>query len=609
MTALDTETVLRRRQAISEARTRRSDFENEEAMRQARLEIIRRHDGDARPWNELQKWQQQAIAIARKFSLNDRQRLAFLLIVHHRMLDLDYHADALTPRKPFKIILGGPGGTGKTHVYKAVQALYDLHALSHELMLTTPTGVSAVNLKGSTIHSMAGLLTSHQTLVNQKSKASKEHHARWKEVKTLVIDEVYFLPCRDLAKTSQNIGLTRPGSEEDFGGLDVILSGDQFQLPPPGAGAKSLFDGGLTSILTNRSRIGPLQKGVIDSVKGLQIFWNVENVVLLNEVKRQVNPRFISLLNRLRRGIATTTGDGNDLDFLRKFVIGSAGNVVAPGLTAVDRWIDSPTTAPPLVTYTNSVRDIHNDYLAKAFAHKTGRKFAYYYSEDARGHNKKRVLLRGRNQKDAWLTPPKRCAGDLAGRLPLVIGQPIFLVNNLATELGIANGSGGTLVDIKYEVRSGRRYLINAVVDLPSYNAPEGGHRLVVYPVKKTVEYLTGKRSLKRAWKARRTQLPIVGGFAFTAHNSQGRSLSSAVVHLQSVASLLPGLYVMLSRVIDESTGLGILGPVTKEMLDKHASPAVRQEEKRLEALADKTMERAKVLLEWYTIATRETFV
>ncbi|KAJ7608039.1 hypothetical protein DFH06DRAFT_920071, partial [Mycena polygramma] len=55
------------------------------------------------------------------------------------------------------------------------------------------------------------------------------------------------------------------------------------------------------------------------------------------------------------------------------------------------------------------------------------------------------------------------------GRLPLVIGMPVFIVDNIAVELGVSNGSGGTLVNIDYVIRDGRRYAISAEVDLPLY--------------------------------------------------------------------------------------------------------------------------------------------
>ncbi|KAJ7589177.1 hypothetical protein C8J56DRAFT_729274, partial [Mycena floridula] len=55
------------------------------------------------------------------------------------------------------------------------------------------------------------------------------------------------------------------------------------------------------------------------------------------------------------------------------------------------------------------------------------------------------------------------------GRLALVIGMPIFVMDNIAVEIGISNGSSGTLISLEYEVRNGKRYASSAQVELPAY--------------------------------------------------------------------------------------------------------------------------------------------
>ncbi|KAJ7599683.1 hypothetical protein C8J56DRAFT_740702, partial [Mycena floridula] len=62
-------------------------------------------------------------------------------------------------------------------------------------------------------------------------------------------------------------------------------------------------------------------------------------------------------------------------------------------------------------------------------------------------------------------------AHDLSGRLALVIGMPIFVMDNIAVEIGISNGSSGTLISLEYEVRNGKRYASSAQVELPSYTS------------------------------------------------------------------------------------------------------------------------------------------
>ncbi|KAJ7122718.1 hypothetical protein C8R46DRAFT_816582, partial [Mycena filopes] len=75
-------------------------------------------------------------------------------------------------------------------------------------------------------------------------------------------------------------------------------------------------------------------------------------------------------------------------------------------------------------------------------------------------------------------------------------------------------------------------------------------------------------------------QLPLIGGFSFTAHNSQSRSLDAATIHLESCTTIASS-YVMLSRVKcgeTKLTGLGILGEVNARNIQNHAPQEVRDE-------------------------------
>ncbi|KAF9013822.1 hypothetical protein BDZ89DRAFT_897678, partial [Hymenopellis radicata] len=78
--------------------------------------------------------------------LNAEQQLAFLLIVSNRLQLL---SDPQRP--PFRIIVAGPGGTGKSRMYDAIKTFYTALNLEHELTFTAPTGIAAANIGGSTV--------------------------------------------------------------------------------------------------------------------------------------------------------------------------------------------------------------------------------------------------------------------------------------------------------------------------------------------------------------------------------------------------------------------------------------------------------------------------
>ncbi|KAJ6605880.1 hypothetical protein B0H10DRAFT_1820159 [Mycena sp. CBHHK59/15] len=103
--------------------------------------------------------------------------------------------------------------------------------------------------------------------------------------------------------------------------------------------------------------------------------------------------------------------------------------------------------------------------MAEAFAVATGQEYHVYHSRDTRGRCRRRKQLTGLAAEAAWLVPVKE-ANDLGGkRSQKPAGFRVSIVW-ACTELGISNGSPGTLVSIVYEEIDGRRYAISAEVEV-----------------------------------------------------------------------------------------------------------------------------------------------
>lgn len=129
------------------------------------------------------------------------------------------------------VFLTGSPGAGKTYV---LNQFTRLAARQHKTVaITASTGIAATHIGGTTIHSWSGLgiretlepRDLHQLAGN--AKLVKRYNA----TDILVIDEVSMLHGRRLNMINQVCKLLRR-SEEPFGGLQVILVGDLFQLPP-----------------------------------------------------------------------------------------------------------------------------------------------------------------------------------------------------------------------------------------------------------------------------------------------------------------------------------------------------------------------------------------
>lgn len=131
----------------------------------------------------------------------------------------------------FNVFLTGAAGAGKTFVLNR----YIRHLREHgvEVAVTASTGIAATHLNGQTIHSWSGV--GIREAINQQeldALVGKDVvRRRIKKTKVLVIDEIsmlhaHFLDLVDL--------VTRTVLDEStpFGGLQVIVCGDFFQLPP-----------------------------------------------------------------------------------------------------------------------------------------------------------------------------------------------------------------------------------------------------------------------------------------------------------------------------------------------------------------------------------------
>lgn len=127
--------------------------------------------------------------------------------------------------------LTGEPGAGKTHVIN--QYIAWLEAAGLNVAVTASTGIAATHIGGMTIHAWSGIgikdsLSPHDLdAISTREKIVK----RAKNAQVLVIDEISMLDGKVLDMVDQVLRTVRQ-SEEAFGGLQVVLVGDFFQLPP-----------------------------------------------------------------------------------------------------------------------------------------------------------------------------------------------------------------------------------------------------------------------------------------------------------------------------------------------------------------------------------------
>ena len=188
----------------------------------------------------------------------------------------------------------GKAGTGKSTLLR-----YFLETTSKEFVVVAPTGIAAINVGGTTIHR----LFSFPSWVDIGFVHSHEYHPDKdliSQLEVLVIDEVSMVRA-DLFDTME-AALRRFGPKRGlpFGGVQIILVGDPYQLPPVVLEGEETFF---------RGRYPTPYFFSADSFRD----FNFE-LIELTRIYRQSDNQFIDVLNAIR------VGEANDavLELLNK---------------------------------------------------------------------------------------------------------------------------------------------------------------------------------------------------------------------------------------------------------------------------------------------------
>lgn len=131
------------------------------------------------------------------------------------------------------VFLTGQAGAGKTYVLN--QYISYLRARHIPVAITASTGIASTHMNGMTIHAWSGMgIKDHFTkddFIRLKSRKSVTD--RLKDIKVLVVDEISMLHAWQVDLLDEILRTVRENNQA-FGGVQVIFSGDFFQLPPIG---------------------------------------------------------------------------------------------------------------------------------------------------------------------------------------------------------------------------------------------------------------------------------------------------------------------------------------------------------------------------------------
>lgn len=388
------------------------------------------------------------------------------------------------------IFLTGPAGAGKTYLIRHIMEW--AQSEKKKASVTALTGCAALLLgfRAKTLHSWAGIglgRESADVLAASIAKSSNPKQ-RWRSTQILIIDEISMLTT-ELFEKLDAIGRLVRKKDLPWGGIQLILCGDYFQLPPVVKGLSG------ESIAVGRF--------AFESPK-----WTEAKLipVCLKRIERQTDTEFQTILNECRIGKPSE----RSIEILKS----------RQGLD----W-KSLLIRPTLLFSKNADVDAINEKNLAAL-----NKPLYTYTATTL-----LVHPEGETTADPYPTPDEieRAVHRLDNDAPymttltLCVGAQVMLLTNLDVEAGLVNGSRGVIVDIR------------AIDNVPIVQFRRGRPIAV-----ESKQWVSNENS-----RITRNQIPLRVAYAITIHKSQGSTLDCALVDIGSSTFEYGQAYVALSRV------------------------------------------------------------
>lgn len=400
------------------------------------------------------------------------------------------------------VFLTGPGGCGKSYLLKHI--IKDATEQNKKISICAMTGCAALLLGcgAKTVHSWAGIgiAKGQDDIIVTQIMTNKYKKKNWKTTQILILDEVSMMSKR-MFELLDRIGKRVRNSSKPFGGIQLIFSGDFYQLPPVNKRAENIDE----SAFCFES---PLWRETFDAQ------------VLLDEVFRQKDQAYVDVLHQIREGKLYK----EDVLLLRTRLIKNLEledeeNIMHNGIKPVKLL---PTKSSVQIINSSEMDNIKEDEI--------NIKYKAIYEPDELTTSKssyKRPTTKQLEAEENFIVN-----NSLFDRqLVLKKGAQVMCIANLDLDQGICNGSTGIITDFRYDSLTKSNH--------PIVKFNNGSLRLI--------ERHTWMSDNYPGFKI--TQYPLILAWAVTIHKSQGATLDTAEIDIGSSVFAPGQTYVALSRV------------------------------------------------------------
>ncbi|MCG3879264.1 AAA family ATPase [Psychrobacter sp. Ps6] len=458
------------------------------------------------------------------------------------------------------VFLTGSAGSGKT--YTLNQYIDYLRARRVPVAVTASTGIAATHMNGTTIHSWSGIGIKDELSDRDLTNLSRKQFLadRLKDTAVLVIDEISMLHAKQLNLVNQVLKHIRK-NDKAFGGIQVVVAGDFFQLPPIGSKGE-----------TNREKFAFMSEAWLDAKF---------HICYLSEQHRQVSEAanggldLDDILNQIRRQEVTF-------------------EAIAALENTYDQSVDIKRTR--LYTHNLNVNKINDKELALL--------------------DGEMMRFEATTSGDSKLVETLKKTVRTQDELILKVGAKVMFIKNNA-ELGVSNGTMGELIGFAAvkldDSKDSSDALIKDDTSSDSEDTDEATDKKTIKDKKsaakkeaeqsKAKKPTTQKMPVVRLNSGREViaepeewiiedeagevlasylQVPLCLAWAITIHKSQGMTLDAAEIDLSRTFELGQG-YVALSR-LKSLAGLQLLG---MNDMSLQLDPLARGADKRFLVLSD----------------------
>jgi ATP-dependent DNA helicase PIF1 len=401
------------------------------------------------------------------------------------------------------LFITGAGGTGKTQLIRFL-----VKQTTKNIQVCALTGCASVLLhcNARTIHSWSGirLAKGEKRSIISSVLQNKRAVNNWRKIDILIVDEVSMMSKKVFDVLEETARATRR-NQDYFGGIQIILTGDFFQLPPVGTQGEP-----------------DTENFCFESVKWSCIF-PPKNCIELKTVFRQKDPIYRNILEQIRRG----TIDEDNIQILQDCV----GKQI-PHENII------PTKLFPIRVKTDFVNTSMFLKLTESehtFDYTSTTNNVIYHTEG--NSNLKPIpaemlvicakLTKAETDYEIQnLVQNTNCIQVLR----LKKGAVVMCTANIDMDNGICNGSQGIIID----------FVKNAInIEEPLVRFSNGQTRCIHPHIYQSEEYHTITIS----------QFPLCLAWAMTIHKIQGATLGTAEIDIGSSIFEYGQSYVALSRV------------------------------------------------------------